>query len=67
MGASLQPESKLASMQWKPHSPPSRSTKMFKDTSSAGMVMLTVFWDTQGVPLAHFQKRGENVNSATYC
>jgi hypothetical protein len=29
--------------------------------------MLTVFWDSQGVPLAHFQKRGENVNSASYC
>jgi hypothetical protein len=29
--------------------------------------MLTVFWDSQGVLLAHFQKRGENVNSASYC
>jgi hypothetical protein len=29
--------------------------------------MFTVFWDSQGVLLAHFQKRGENVNSATYC
>jgi hypothetical protein len=26
--------------------------------------MLTVFWDSQGVLLAHFQKRGENVS---YC
>jgi histone-lysine N-methyltransferase SETMAR len=30
-------------------------------------VMLTVFWDSQGVLLAHFQKLGENVNSASYC
>jgi hypothetical protein len=29
--------------------------------------MFTVFWDSQGILLAHFQKRGENVNSASYC
>jgi hypothetical protein len=29
--------------------------------------MLTVFWDSQGVLFAHFQKHGENVNSASYC
>jgi hypothetical protein len=29
--------------------------------------MLTVFWDFHGVLLAHFQKHGENVNSASYC
>jgi ribosomal protein L34E len=29
--------------------------------------MLALFWDSQGVLLAHFQKRGENVNSASYC
>jgi hypothetical protein len=27
-------------------------------------VMRTIFWDNQGVLLAHFQKPGENVNSA---
>jgi hypothetical protein len=26
-----------------------------------------MFWDPQGALLAHFQKRGENVNSASYC
>jgi histone-lysine N-methyltransferase SETMAR len=35
-------------------------TKKFK-------VMLTVFWDSQGVLIAHFQNRGENMNSASYC
>jgi hypothetical protein len=60
-----QPESKRASMQWK--HPSSSSTKIFKVTPSAGKVMLTVFWDSQGVLLVHFQKRGENVNSASYC
>jgi hypothetical protein len=34
----------------------------FKVTPSAGKVMFTVFWDSQRVLLAHFQKRGENVN-----
>jgi hypothetical protein len=29
--------------------------------------MLTVFRDSEGVLLAHFQKCGENVNSALYC
>jgi histone-lysine N-methyltransferase SETMAR len=29
--------------------------------------MFTEFWDSQGVLLSHFQKRGENVNSASYC
>jgi histone-lysine N-methyltransferase SETMAR len=29
--------------------------------------MLTVFWDSEGVPLANSQKRGENVNSASNC
>jgi histone-lysine N-methyltransferase SETMAR len=44
-------------------------TKKFKVTTtpSAGKVMLTVFWDSQGVLLAHFLKSGENVNSASYC
>jgi histone-lysine N-methyltransferase SETMAR len=59
-----QPKSKRASMQWKlPNSPSTRKSKV---TPSAGKVILTVFWDSQGVLLAHFQKRGENVNSASY-
>jgi hypothetical protein len=40
---------------------------MFKVMPSAGNVMFTVFWDSQGALLAHFQKCGENVNSASYC
>jgi histone-lysine N-methyltransferase SETMAR len=39
----------------------------FMVTPSAGKVMLTVFWDSQGVLLAHFQDRGENMNSASHC
>jgi hypothetical protein len=52
-----QPESKRASMKWK--HPSSLSTKKFKVPPTAGKV----FWDYQGILLAHFQKRGENVNS----
>jgi hypothetical protein len=57
-----EPESKCVSTQWK--HPSSPSTKKFKVMSmpSAGRVQ-----DSQGVLLAHFQKRGENVNSALYC
>jgi hypothetical protein len=50
-----QSESKCVSMQWKhPNSP---STKKFKVTStpSAGKVLLTVFWNSQGVLLVRFQ------------
>jgi hypothetical protein len=43
------------------------STKKFKVMPSAGKVMLCVFWDSQGVLLAHFQKHGKNVNYALYC
>jgi hypothetical protein len=57
-----QPESHRASVQWK--HPSSSSTKNFKVAPSAGNGMLTVFWNSQGVLLAHFQKRGGNVNSA---
>jgi hypothetical protein len=60
-----QPESKRASMQWKHRGSP--SSKTFKVTPPAGKVVLTMFWDSHGVLLAHFQKRGENVNSASYC
>jgi histone-lysine N-methyltransferase SETMAR len=35
--------------------------------SSKFKVMLIMFWDSQGVLLAHFQKRGENVHSASNC
>jgi hypothetical protein len=60
-----QHESKGASVQWK--HPSSFSNKKFKVMPSAGKVMLTMFWDSQGVSLTHFQKHGENVNSASYC
>jgi hypothetical protein len=39
----------------------------FKVTLSAGKVVLTVIWNTQGVLLARFQKSGEYGNSASHC
>jgi hypothetical protein len=60
-----QPTSKRASMQWK--HPSSPSTKKFKVTPTAGNVMRTAFWNSQEVLLANLQKRGENVNSGSYC
>jgi hypothetical protein len=45
--------------------PSSPSTEKF--IPSAGKVMLTMFWDSQGVLLTHFQKCGENVNYTSYC
>jgi hypothetical protein len=54
-------------MQWKHPSSPSRSTEKFKATPSAGKFTLAVFWNSQGVLSAHFQKRGANVNSASCC
>jgi hypothetical protein len=41
-------------------------TSHFTFTPSARKVMLTMFWDSQGVLLAHFQKCGENVKYALY-
>jgi hypothetical protein len=54
-------------MQWKHPGSPSLSTKKYKVMPSAGKVMLTMFWDSQGVILAYFQKHGKNMNSASYC
>ncbi|GFR34070.1 histone-lysine N-methyltransferase SETMAR [Trichonephila clavata] len=46
------PESKASSMEWRHPSSPVR--KKFKTTPSAGKVLLTVFWDAQGVLLLDF-------------
>jgi hypothetical protein len=61
------PESKRISIQQKHPTSPSVSTKKFKVTPSAWKIMLTVFWNSQGIILAHFLKCGENVKSESYC
>jgi len=45
------PESKRQTMEWK--HPGSPVKKKFKSQPSAGKVMLTIFWDSQGVILEH--------------
>jgi len=58
------PESKRQSMEWK--HPGSPVTKKFESQPSARKVMLTVFWDSQGVLLEHDLERGTTVNSVGY-
>jgi len=60
-----EPKTKRASMQWK--HPTSPSHKKFKVTPSARKVMLTAFWDCQGVLLTRFQQHDHTVMSAFYC
>ena len=57
-----EPESKRQSMEWK--HPQSPCNKKFKIQPSAGKEMLTVFWDSQGPVLEHYQERGTTINSA---
>ena len=58
------PKSKMQSMQWKhPSSPP---PKEFKRVSSAGKVMASVFWDTQGVIMIDHFEQGRTITGAYY-
>ena len=58
-----EPECKGQSMEWKhPHSPQEK----FKSQPSAGKLMLTVFWDSQGPILEHYHEIGSTINSAHY-
>ena len=59
-----EPETKRQSMEW--HHPQSPRKKKFKTTPSAGKVMITVFWDVDGVILVNVMARGETINSDTY-
>jgi len=60
-----EPESKRQRMQWKHPSCP--IAKKFKTQHSAGKLMLTVFWDSQGPILETYQERKTTVTSATDC
>ena len=55
------PETKRQSMEW--HHPQSPRKKKFKTTPSAGKLMVTVFWDMDGVNLVDVMTRGETINS----
>jgi len=55
------PESKRQSMEWK--HPGSPVKKKFKGQTFARKVMLSIFWDSQGILLEHYLERGTTVNS----
>jgi hypothetical protein len=57
-------ESKRHSMEWK--HPGSPVKNKFKSQLSAGKVLLTIFWDSQGGILGHDLKRGATTNSVRY-
>jgi hypothetical protein len=59
-----QPETKKVSKEWRRTSSP--KPKKFRTQPSAGMVMLTLFWDERGVILELYMPRGNTVTSATY-
>lgn len=46
--------------------PQSPIRKKFKSQPSPGKLMLTVFWDSQGPIMEHYQERGSTINSAPY-
>ena len=57
-------EAKKQSVQWKcPGSPP---PKKFKRVSSAGKVMTSVFWDSQGIIIMDYFEEGCPINGAYY-
>lgn len=58
------PESKQESMQW--HKKGTDPPKKFKVTPSAGKLMATVFWDSKGILLIEYKKKGETINATSY-
>ena len=60
-----EPETKRQSTQWKNTSSP--SSKKFRSQPSAGKLMLTVFWDSQGPILENYMEKGVTVTSVNYC
>jgi len=59
-----EPETKRQSMEW--HHPQSPRKEKFKTTPSAGKVMITVFWDVDGVILVDMMARGETLRVARF-
>jgi len=57
-------ETKRQSMEW--YHPQSPRKMKFKTTPSTGKIMITVFWDTDGVILVEVMARGEAINSDAY-
>jgi hypothetical protein len=51
-------------MHWRHTFSPAK--KIFKSATSAGKIMLTLFWGTNGSILGHCQGEGETINSVRY-
>ncbi|GFV87067.1 histone-lysine N-methyltransferase SETMAR [Trichonephila clavipes] len=64
MGPPFYPETKASYMEWK--QPSSSLRKKFETNLSAKKVLLTVFWDKQGVFLLDFLEVG-TINATRYC
>jgi [histone H3]-lysine36 N-dimethyltransferase SETMAR len=58
------PESKQESMQF--HVKGSSHPKKFKVTPSAGKIMATIFWDSQGILLIDYMNKGNTVTGEYY-
>ena len=60
-----EPESKRQSLEWKHVTSPMK--KKFKGQRTLHKVMLTVFWNMEGLITLGFKSQGTTVNSANYC
>ena len=60
----FEPESKRQSMEWKHPSLPAK--KKFKPQPSAGKVMLTIFWSSQGPIFCNYLQDHRTINSQYY-
>ncbi|EFA09485.1 Histone-lysine N-methyltransferase SETMAR-like Protein [Tribolium castaneum] len=60
----FEPESKQDSMQW--HKKGTAPPKKFKVSESAGKLMATVFWDTEGVLLLDYKEKGVSITGEYY-
>ncbi|GFU99843.1 histone-lysine N-methyltransferase SETMAR [Trichonephila clavipes] len=59
-------ETKQQSMAWGHTGSPTRLRKA-RQTLSVSKLMVTVFWDVQGIFLIEFMTRGTTINSEVYC
>lgn len=59
------PETKEQSKQW--ISPGQKAPKKAKTVASAGKVMATVFWDSQGIIHIDYLEKGKTITGAYYC
>ena len=60
----FEPETKRQSMQWKHSTSP--APKKAKVVSSAGKVMVSVFWDAKGIVFIDYLQKGKTINGEYY-